>query len=94
MMFTYAAQMRGLLADHDTSTGLIWEMWVNTRPLMFRYADTNREIGEGFNWIYFNNSRGFQEDCKVFSNPLTVSLSNSIRRLNGFFSLSEFPTQP
>ena len=29
MMLTYAAQMRGLLADHDTPTGLIWEMWVN-----------------------------------------------------------------
>ena len=28
MMLTYAAQMRGLLADHDTPTGLIWEMWV------------------------------------------------------------------
>ena len=28
MMITYAAQMRGLLADHDTPTGLIWEMWV------------------------------------------------------------------
>ena len=27
MMLTYAAQMRGLLADHDTPTGLIWEMW-------------------------------------------------------------------
>ena len=29
MMLTYAAQMRGLLADHDTPTGLIWEMWVS-----------------------------------------------------------------
>ena len=27
-MLTYAAQMRGLLADYDTPTGLIWEMWV------------------------------------------------------------------
>ena len=27
MMLTYAAQMRGLLADYDTPTGLIWEMW-------------------------------------------------------------------
>ena len=27
MMLTYETQMRGLLADHDTPTGLIWEMW-------------------------------------------------------------------
>ena len=27
MMLTYAAQIRGLLADYDTPTGLIWEMW-------------------------------------------------------------------
>ena len=26
-MLTYAAQIRGLLADYDTPTGLIWEMW-------------------------------------------------------------------
>ena len=27
MMLTYATHMRGLLADHDTPTGLIWERW-------------------------------------------------------------------
>ena len=30
MMLTYAAQMRSLLDDYDTPTGLIWEMWVHT----------------------------------------------------------------
>ena len=34
MMLTYAAQMRGLLADHDTPTGLIWEMWVGMSYLV------------------------------------------------------------
>ena len=32
MRLTHTAQMRGLLADYDTPTGLIWEMWVQTRP--------------------------------------------------------------
>ena len=33
MMLTHAAKMRGLLADHDTPTGLIWEMWVLLRAV-------------------------------------------------------------
>ena len=28
MRLTHTAKMRGLLADYDTPTGLIWEMWV------------------------------------------------------------------
>ena len=27
MRLTHTAKMRGLLADYDTPTGLIWEMW-------------------------------------------------------------------
>ena len=29
-MLTYAAQLRGLLADYDTPMRLIWEMWDKT----------------------------------------------------------------